>query len=70
MNATALDALTFPNHDAADLGQRSGLIVNDLSAWTKAGLAEHGAAFAKLTRDQHIEPLADRVRADLGLPPS
>jgi hypothetical protein len=65
-----LDALAFPNHDAADLGQRSVVIAHDLSAWTTAGLTEHGAAFDRLTRDEQIETLADRVRADLGLPPS
>ncbi len=70
LNATALNALALPNHDAADLGQRSAVIVQDLSAWATAGLAERGAAFEKLTRDEQIERLADRVRADLGLPPS
>ena len=70
LNATELDALSLPNHDAADLGQRSVIIVHDLSAWTTAGLAERGAAFDRLTRDEQIGNLADRVRADLGLPPS
>ncbi len=69
-NATALDALAFPNHDASDLGQRSVVIAHDLSAWTTAGLTQHGAAFERLTRDEQIETLADKVRADLGLPPS
>jgi hypothetical protein len=69
-NATALDALSVPNGDAARLGQRSIVIARDLSAWTAAGLTEHGETYEKLIRDERIAPLADQIRADLGLPPS
>ena len=70
LNATALDALPVPNGDAARLGHRSTVIAQDLSAWTAAGLTEHGASYERLVRDEHIAQLADQVRADLGLPPS
>jgi len=70
LNATALDALPLPDHDATRLGDRSVAIAHDLSAWTAAGLVKHGATYSRLVHDEYIAPLADRVRADLGLPPS
>jgi hypothetical protein len=45
-------------------------LVSDLRAWTAAGLQTKGNVYLTLRSDQEIAPVADKVRADLGLPPS
>jgi hypothetical protein len=69
-NASALDSLSLPNHDAVLLAHRIVAIQHDLSVWTEAGLADHGVAFEKFVKDAQISLLADKVRADIGLPPT
>lgn len=69
-NAAALGTLSLPNDDATLLAHRIAAIEHDLSAWTRAGLAEHGTAFEKFVRDAQISQLADKVRSDIGLPPT
>ena len=69
-NAAALGTLSLPNNDATLLAHRIVTIEHDLSAWVRAGLAEHGATFEKFVRDAQISELADKVRSDIGLPPT
>ena len=69
-NASAIDSLSLPNHDAALLAHRIVAIQHDLSAWAEAGLDDHGAAFKTFVKAAQISQLADKVRADIGLPPS
>jgi hypothetical protein len=71
-NAAALQAEQWPPSARADVSLLTGrlhLLVRDLRAWTAAGLKMSGNAYLTLRSDQEIAPLADNVRADLGLPP-
>jgi hypothetical protein len=69
-NAAALGTLALPKDDAALLAHRIVTIEHDLSAWTRAGLPDHGTTFEKFVRDAQISQLADKVRSDIGLPPA
>jgi hypothetical protein len=71
-NATALAAQQWPPASSADVSlliDRLHRLVSDLQAWTAAGLETQGNAYQTFSSDQEIGPLADNVRADLGLPP-
>ena len=71
-NAAALARQQWPPASQADIAlliDRLHRLVDDLRAWTAAGLETSGNAFATLSSDQEIAPVADAVRADLGLPP-
>ncbi len=71
-NASALLAQPWPPASSADdslLIPRLHRLVSDLRAWTAAGLRTQGNAYETFSSDQEIGPLADNVRADLGLPP-
>jgi hypothetical protein len=72
-NASDLAAQQWPAAARPDISVLAGQlrrVVGDLQVWTTAGLETDGTAFATLRSDQVIAPVADRVRADLGLPPA
>lgn len=63
--------LRLPEKDAADLHGFLGDLTaykQALLAWIHSGLANTGAQFVAAT--QTSNPYADRLRADLGLPPT
>jgi hypothetical protein len=71
-NASELKAQTWPvaaRPDVSLLASQLLRVVADLQTWTAAGLKTTGNAYLTLRSDQEIGPLADMVRADLGLPP-
>ncbi len=72
-NADELAAQQWPaaaRPDISLLAEQLRRVVGDLGAWTRAGLETGGTAFETLRTDQVIAPTADKVRADLGLPPA
>jgi hypothetical protein len=71
-NATAFTSQTWPAAARSDIALLAAQLlrtVGDLQAWTASGLEPDGPAFLTLRSDQEIAPLADEVRATLGLPP-
>ncbi len=72
-NASELAAQPWPaaaHPDVSLLTDQLRRVVSDLQVWTASGLETDGTAFATLRSDQQIAPVADQVRADLGLPPA
>jgi len=72
-NASELKAQQWPRAARPDvlvLTNQLLRLVSDLRAWTAAGLQTKGNVYLTLRSDQEIAPVADKVRADLGLPPS
>jgi hypothetical protein len=72
-NASELQTQQWPataDTDVSLLARQLLLVESDLRLWTAAGLDMKGSVYLTLRADQQIGPVADTLRADLGLPPA
>jgi hypothetical protein len=71
-NASQFASHSWPRrsqHLIGLLGKQLRRLNADIENWSKAGLSLSGPAYRKLTNDENVTPVANRVRSSLGLPP-
>ena len=71
-NAAQFTSHSWPQksrHLVALLVQQLRQLVADIHQWSAAGLSLSGPAYQKLSGDEDVTPVADRLRNSLGLPP-